>query len=138
MLHGRTPFYDKNRKLMFYRIINTEPSFPPTFSPEACTCIRGLLQVDESKRLGSGPRGGAEIMESDFFKVLNFDTLYRRELPPPFTPEVVNEFDTKYVPKAYLQAEAKDSFTEKKNNKKKNDQPVFDQFTFAGERHLDG
>ncbi len=138
MLHGRTPFYDKNRKLMFYRIINTEPSFPPTFSPEACTCIRGLLQVDESKRLGSGPRGGAEIMESDFFKVINFDALYRREVPPPFTPEVVNEFDTKYVPKAYLQAEAKDSFTEKKpNNKKKNDQPVFDQFTFAGERHLD-
>lgn len=41
MMHGRTPFYDKNRKLMFYRIINTEPSFPPTFSPEACTCIRG-------------------------------------------------------------------------------------------------
>jgi len=137
MLHGRTPFYDKNRKLMFYRIINTEPSFPPTFSPESCTCIRGLLQVEESKRLGSGPRGGAEIMESDFFKVINFDALYRRELAPPFAPEVVNEFDTKYVPKAYLQAEAKDSFTEKKN-KKKNDQPVFDQFTFAGERHLDG
>lgn len=43
MMHGRTPFYDKNRKLMFYRIINTEPSFPPTFSPEACTCIRGMF-----------------------------------------------------------------------------------------------
>jgi len=124
---------------MFYRIINTEPSFPPTFSLDACSCIRGLLQVEESKRLGSSSsRGGTDIMESDFFKVIDFDALYRRELPPPFTPEVVNEFDTKYVPKAYLQAEAKDSFTEKKaHHKKKNDQPVFDQFTFAGDRHLD-
>src|SRR5688572_23782299 len=108
MMHGRTPFYDKNRKLMFYRIINTEPSFPPTFSPEACSCIRGLLRVNEQERLGSGDTGAREIMNSEFFSVIDFDALLRRELAPPFTPEVVNEFDTKYVPKAYLQAEAKD------------------------------
>ena len=139
MMHGRTPFYDKNRKLMFYRIINTEPSFPPTFSPEACACIRGLLRVDETQRLGSGQKGAQEIKETDFFKVLDFEALYRREIAPPFTPEVQNEFDTKYVPKAYLQAEAKDSFDEKPAGKKKGDaNPVFDQFTFAGDRHLDG
>ena len=28
MMAGRTPFYDKNRKLMFYNIINSEPHFP--------------------------------------------------------------------------------------------------------------
>jgi hypothetical protein len=62
--------------------------------------------------------------------------LYRREIKPPFTPEVVNEFDTKYVPKAYLQAEAKDSFEEKpKKGKDKN--PVFEAFTFAGDKALD-
>jgi hypothetical protein len=137
MMHGRTPFYDKNRKLMFYRIINTEPSFPPTFSPEACDCIRGLLRVNEADRLGTN--GAEDIMNTPFFRVLDFDALYRRELPPPFAPEVQNEFDTKYVPKAYLQAEAKDSFVEKSTSKKKSDQaPVFEQFTFAGERHLDG
>lgn len=77
MMHGRTPFYDKNRKLMFYRIINTEPSFPPTFTPEACSCIRALLRVNEQERLGSGPSGGREIMECDFFKVylLHINTL---------------------------------------------------------------
>jgi hypothetical protein len=47
MMHGRTPFYDKNRKLMFYRIINTTPSFPPQFSTDACDCIRSLLSVSE-------------------------------------------------------------------------------------------
>lgn len=139
MMHGRTPFYDKNRKLMFYRIINTEPSFPPTFSPAACECIRGLLRVNEMERLGSGPNGAADIMNTAFFSVIDFDALYRREIPPPFTPEVQNEFDTKYVPKAYLQADAKESFDEKPAPKKRGEQkPVFEQFTFAGDRHLDG
>jgi len=95
MMHGRTPFFDKNRKLMFYRIINTEPSFPPTFSPAACDCIRGLLRVNENERLGSGPTGAEEIMKTAFFSVLDFNALYRREIAPPFTPEVTNEFDTK-------------------------------------------
>jgi hypothetical protein len=57
MIHGRTPFYDKNRKLMFYRIIHTEPTFPSTFSNEARDCCRGLLRVSETDRLGSGESG---------------------------------------------------------------------------------
>jgi serum/glucocorticoid-regulated kinase 2 len=138
MMHGRTPFYDKNRKLMFYRIINTEPSFPPTFSPEACTCIRGLLRVDENERLGSGPQGAEDIKRSDFFRVLDFGKLYRREIPPPFTPEVTNELDTKYVPKAYLQAEARDSEDKPAGGgKKKKDELNFEQFTYAGDRAMD-
>ena len=28
MMNGSTPFYDKNRKLMFYRIVNREPNYP--------------------------------------------------------------------------------------------------------------
>lgn len=135
-MHGRTPFYDKNRKLMFYRIINTEPSFPPTFSSEACDCIRGLLKVNEAERLGCGAIGAAAIKKTDFFKVINFEALYRKELKPPFTPEVVNEFDTKYVPKAYLQAEAKDSFAEPVKKGEAN--PKFNDFTFTGEKALDG
>lgn len=137
MMHGRTPFYDKNRKLMFYRIINTEPSFPQTFSPESCACIKALLRVNEQERLGSGEFGAKEIMNTEFFQTIDFDLLFKRELKPPFTPEVVNEFDTKYVPKAYLQAEAKDSFDEKP--KKKGDKtPVFEDFTFQGAKKLDG
>ncbi len=41
-----------------------------------------------------------------------------QELPPPFVPDMKFEFDTKYVPKAYLKAEAKDSFTEAPKKKK--------------------
>mmetsp|Transcript_21884 Transcript_21884/g.31883 ORF Transcript_21884/g.31883 Transcript_21884/m.31883 type:complete len:736 (+) Transcript_21884:44-2251(+) len=134
MMHGRTPFYDKNRKLMFYRIINTAPSFPPQFSIEACDCIRSLLNVSEQDRLGSGPRGARDIMETAFFSPIDFEALIRRELIPPFRPDVVNEFDTKYVPKTYLQAEARDSVVE---NKKGEVNPNFEAFTFRGDSALD-
>ena len=57
MMHGKTPFYDKNRKIMFYKILKSTPQFPSHFSKEACDVIRGLLQVDEKARFGSGVDG---------------------------------------------------------------------------------
>jgi serine/threonine protein kinase len=136
MIHGKTPFFDKNRKLMFYRIINTAPSFPSTFSPQACEVIRGLLNVKEEERLGAAAAGGPEaIKQTAFFRTIDFDKLMAKELPPPFTPEVQNELDTKYVPKAFLDAEARDSATEKK---KGTEHQNFDAFTFAGESAMGG
>jgi hypothetical protein len=135
MINGKTPFFDKNRKLMFYRIINTAPSFPPTLSLEACDVIRGLLNAKEEERLGSKQMGGAQsIMSTPFFSVIDFDALLRKEIEPPFKPDVVNEFDTKYVPKTFLDAEAKDSLAESKKGEHQN----FDAFTFAGENVMGG
>jgi hypothetical protein len=115
---------------MFYRIINTAPSFPPNFSPEACDVIRGLLTVSEGERLGSSNAGARDIMQSSFFSTINFDALMARELPAPFKPDVVNELDTKYVPKTYLQSEARDSLVEKKKGEVN---PQFEAFTFSGD-----
>ncbi len=43
---------------------------------------------------------------------IDFEQLLRRDLTPPFSPEVDSESDVKYVPKTYLQAEVKDSMVE--------------------------
>jgi serine/threonine protein kinase len=135
MMHGRTPFFDKNRKLMFYRIINREPSFPPTFSPAACDCIRGLLRVNETERLGCGPRSAQEIMSTAFFSTVDFVALYRREIKPPFEPEVVSEFDTKYVSKAHLSMDVHDVAEEQpKRGGDRRSMAGFESFTFAGDK----
>jgi len=42
---------------MFYKILKSTPQFPSHFSKEACDVIRGLLQVDEKVRFGSGVDG---------------------------------------------------------------------------------
>mmetsp|Transcript_8694 Transcript_8694/g.35831 ORF Transcript_8694/g.35831 Transcript_8694/m.35831 type:complete len:497 (-) Transcript_8694:1070-2560(-) len=107
MMGFRTPFYEKNRKLMFHGIINCEPSFPPHFPTCAKTVLKDLLNKDPVHRLGS--KGAQDIKRSDFFEVIDFELLERREVEPPFKPDVHDESDTKYVPKTYLQAKPEDS-----------------------------
>ena len=43
MIEGRTPFYDKNRKTMFYNIIANKVRFTDMFPPAAKTTIEGTF-----------------------------------------------------------------------------------------------
>jgi hypothetical protein len=111
---------------MFYKIVNKALTFPPEFSSEACDCIRRLLTKSETERLGTGPRGGLEIMETSFFSSIDFDALMCKEIEPPYKPDLT-ELDKKYVPKTYLQAQAYDSHIE---NNEDETTYVFDAFPF--------
>ena len=66
-------------------------------SLQAADCVRGLLKINATERLGSGSHGAQVIMETAFFSSIDFEKLLLRALPPPFLPEVVNEHDTKSV-----------------------------------------
>ena len=118
---------------MQYRIQNTEPIFPPSFTKASCDCIRGLLQMNESQRLGNLANGAKDIMNSAFFSVIDFNAMFKRELRPPFTPDVSGALDTKYVPKAYLEAEARDSVSMTQSTKRGGKSDDFGAFTFAGD-----
>ena len=59
----------------------------------------GLLTMNDSQRLGATSGGVTELKESPFFKDIDFGKVDRKELPPPFLPDVSGELDTKYVPK---------------------------------------
>jgi hypothetical protein len=136
---------------MFYRIVNRDPNYPSTFSAAACECISGLLQKKEEDRfglkydaftsvfillrLGNGENGAKDIMTTAFFSVLDFDALLRKEIKPPFKPDVSSELDTAYVPESLLKTEAKDSFSEPAKKGEKNSH--FDAFTYKGDSNLD-
>lgn len=94
-------------KLQRSGIINSEPVFPPHFAPPARSVLTLLLHKDPLHRLGS--RGAADIKSVEFFSVIDFELLARKEVVPPFKPDVNDESDTKYVPKTYLQAKPEDS-----------------------------
>jgi hypothetical protein len=76
--------------------------------------------------------GGREIMAAPFFAVLDFDALLRRELVPPFKPDVENETDTTYVPASVLRTEARDSAVEP--TPKGHVSADFGAFTYTGEK----
>lgn len=73
MMGFRTPFYDKNRKLMFHGIINLEPNFPPHFSDASKAVLLKLLHKDPGQRLGMN--GAHEIKLAVFFTPMNFQKL---------------------------------------------------------------
>lgn len=131
MIEGATPFYDKNRKTMFYNIIAKKPHFSDRFSPEAKETITGLLTVDVGQRLGAKAAGVADIKASPFFADVDFSKVDGKEIPIPFLPDVSGELDTKYVPKVYLMAQAEDSFCAPDSSTKQVDES-FNDFAFAG------
>jgi len=97
MMTGLPPFYDQNLRLM-YEKIQFAPVVPPKyFSKNAKTLFFGLLERDPAKRLGSGPRDAKEIREHGFYKPINFDKLFKKEIKPLFKPQVESILDTSNV-----------------------------------------
>jgi len=94
MMTGLPPFYNQNLNIMYERILHAPIPLPKYLSKEARSIFLGLLERDPKRRLGSGPKDGGEIKEHPFFKSIDFDKLYKKELPPPFKPEVQDELDT--------------------------------------------
>ncbi|KAK2965163.1 hypothetical protein RJ640_005326 [Escallonia rubra] len=91
MLTGQPPFTHANRKKLQEKIINEKVKLLPRLSSEAHSLLKGLLQKDPSRRLGSGPRGGDEIKSHKWFRSINWKKLESRELLPKFKPDVTGK-----------------------------------------------
>ncbi|NP_001307141.1 serine/threonine-protein kinase AtPK1/AtPK6 [Solanum lycopersicum] len=89
MLTGQPPFTHANRKKLQEKIISEKLKLLPRLTGEAHSLLKGLLQKDPSKRLGSGPRGGDEIKSHKWFRTINWKKLDARELQPKFKPDVI-------------------------------------------------
>ena len=112
MIDGRTPFYDRNKNVMFQKIRKADVIYSSIFSDSAKSVIQKMLCIDPVERLGNKEGGAKDIMDTDFFKEIDFNLLYKRQLTPPYLPEVTSPMDTRYVPRAYLFADARDSIAE--------------------------
>ncbi|PON32110.1 cGMP-dependent kinase [Parasponia andersonii] len=90
MLTGKPPFTG-NREKIQQKIVKDKIKLPAFLSSEAHSLLKGLLQKDASKRLGSGPRGSIEIKSNKWFKPINWRKLDAREIQPSFRPEVAGK-----------------------------------------------
>ena len=95
MLIGYAPFCSKDTSEVCYKILNWKKYFEipdkVSLSKEAEDLIKKLIN-NPNKRLGKN--GAEEIKKHPFFKDLDWDNI--RNEKPPFVPEIVDEFDTKY------------------------------------------
>ncbi|BBN10468.1 phototropin [Marchantia polymorpha subsp. ruderalis] len=98
MLFGRTPFRGRNRQRTFANVLHKDLAFPSSIpvSLAAKQVIRGLLQRDPKKRLGSD-KGAHDLKQHQFFRGINWP-LIRCMTPPPLeTPiyQIGKEADSK-------------------------------------------
>ncbi|XP_042476669.1 serine/threonine-protein kinase AtPK2/AtPK19-like [Macadamia integrifolia] len=91
MLTGKPPFIGGNREKIQQKIIRDKIKLPGFLSSEAHSLLKGLLQKEESRRLGSRPGGSEEIKQHKWFKPINWKKLEERKIQPSFRPEVAGK-----------------------------------------------
>ncbi|KAL1308690.1 serine/threonine-protein kinase AtPK2/AtPK19 isoform X2 [Arachis ipaensis] len=125
---GHPPFTGGNRQKIQQKIIKDKLKLPAFLSSEAHSLLKGLLQKDARKRLGSGDRGSEEIKSHKWFKSVNWKKLEAREIRPSFVPEVsgkhcVANFEERWTNMPLLDSPAASP---------KKDDNTFKKFSFIG------
>lgn len=89
LLTGSPPFHSVEEGELFRQILEGPIKFPAggCITEEAKDFIFQLLQRDPSKRLGFNG-GVAQVKAHAFFKDLNWDVVYKKQMQLPFVPEV--------------------------------------------------
>ena len=76
---------------MMYDIVNVPVQMQRHFTSEAKSLLIGLLNRDQTKRLGSTAANDAsDIMSHPFFRDINWADLRNRLVPAPYKPVVQN------------------------------------------------
>ena len=88
MLTGCLPFPIPKGNQINLRIYETPIRFPSDIEPNAINLISQLLTVNPKKRLGYGNSDAQKIKEHPYFKDVNWDKYWNKEIEPPFVPEI--------------------------------------------------
>lgn len=131
MLTGLPPFYSQNINIMYQKILNSELRFPSYVSSEAQSLLDGLLTRDPTKRLGTSD--AAEIKKHPFFRSIDWDKLFKKEVEPTFKPKVKSEADISQIDPVFTSEKAVDSVVETSELAKtaEGDNDDFNGFTYV-------
>lgn len=95
MLAGYPPFHseDPNPIELYRRIQSGVVQYPAGFNPKAVDLVKRFLHADLSERYGNMNHGAHDIFNHPWFAEVVWDTLYRKEIPAPFIPQINGEGD---------------------------------------------
>ncbi|EDW06267.1 putative protein kinase C delta type homolog isoform X1 [Drosophila mojavensis] len=101
MLIGQSPFSGCDEDELFWSICNEIPWFPVYISAEATGILKGLLEKDYTKRIGSQYSPAGDIADHIFFRPIDWNQLEKRQIEPPFKPQVKHPLDTQYFDRVF-------------------------------------
>uniref|UniRef100_A0A914XNT5 Uncharacterized protein n=1 Tax=Plectus sambesii TaxID=2011161 RepID=A0A914XNT5_9BILA len=129
MLFGLPPFYSKDHKEMYEKIVHQPLRVSQMVSPGTRDILNLMLQKDRSKRMGA-KRDFAEVKEHPFFLAIEWDKLLRREVKSPFVPRVKDTMDTSYIDREFTEQVPSGSLIPSNSYMTSNDHD-FQGFTFV-------
>lgn len=140
MICGLPPFYDRNRQVMYRKILHADLNPPPHMSAEALDLCSRMLIRDPTKRLGYN--GGDELRAHPFFAGIDWSKLDAMEIRPPWVPFVAGSEDTSNISSDFTKEPAAVTPSPATNHvlrdAAKGTPPSFGGFTFTHENVLDG
>ena len=66
---------------------------PRSLSVKAAQILKGFLNKNQYERLGCTQEGFSEISNHPFFKSIDWEMLEKRQVPPPYKPNIKNDRD---------------------------------------------
>lgn len=109
MLAGYPPFFteDGNPMKLYEKIIAGKVRYPTYFDVLAKELLKNLLVGDLSKRYGNLRAGSSDIFAHGWFAEVDWDKLYRREIPAPYVPKIEGDGDASQFDR-YQEADVSD------------------------------
>ncbi|CAD8142590.1 unnamed protein product [Paramecium pentaurelia] len=105
MLCGSIPFYSQQQQEMINKRLSQPFEFPKYLSQKAVDLIKRLTENEVSKRLGF--KGADEILRHPFFEDIDLEAISKRQVEPPFRPQLEGKKDLRYLDPDLLQQEIK-------------------------------
>lgn len=115
----------------YRKILNAPLVKSQYLSADAFDICSKLLERDPTKRLGYN--GFEEIQNHPWFKEIDWDALYRKEITPPFNPNVKSESSTENIDEEYISVLP--IVTPTPNNIVAVNTDVFDNFSYVEDLH---
>jgi protein kinase A len=96
MLAGYPPFFteDGNPMKLYEKIIAGKVRYPNYFEALSKDLLKSLLTSDLTKRFGNLKSGSHDIFGHEWFSEVDWDRLYRRDIPAPYIPKIEGDGDS--------------------------------------------
>jgi len=132
MLTGKLPFHGSSRQETMTKIMTSKLTLPKFMSPAAHSLLRALFKRLPEQRLGFGVNGVDNLKSHDFFRNINWNKVYRREIKPPFQPDLNSEV-TSYFEDRFTKQNPMESFARPPSSNE-----MFKGFSFDGRSSVFG